>query len=131
MLAKMDSPYIVKYFDCFVENGKLYIVTEYAPGGTLHEYITKQGGKGLPEAVVWRLLIHMTAALQHMHRQRVLHRDMCDSNCSCTFLRLPTKMTALLHCALPQMQEFCDSVLLSCYSRASCVCWNLCCTGKA
>jgi hypothetical protein len=37
VLAKMDCQYITKYFDCFVENQKLYIVTEYAPGVCTHE----------------------------------------------------------------------------------------------
>ena len=32
VLARMDCPYIIKYFDCFMEGSKLYIVTEYAPG---------------------------------------------------------------------------------------------------
>jgi serine/threonine protein kinase len=32
VLARMDCPYIIKYFDCFMEDSKLYIVTEYAPG---------------------------------------------------------------------------------------------------
>jgi serine/threonine protein kinase len=66
--------------DCFVEGGKLYIATEYAPGGTLHEYVSRQRGGGLQEAVVWRLLVQLAAALQHMHGQKVLHRDIKSLN---------------------------------------------------
>lgn len=32
VLARMDCPYIIKYYDCFMKDAKLYIVTEYAPG---------------------------------------------------------------------------------------------------
>ena len=39
VLSKLDCPYIVQYFDCFVENQKLYIVTEYAPGVCSHRPI--------------------------------------------------------------------------------------------
>ena len=53
---------------------------QYAAGGTLHEYVTKNGGTGLPEHVVWRLLIQLALALQHMHHQRILHRDIKSLN---------------------------------------------------
>jgi NIMA (never in mitosis gene a)-related kinase 1/4/5 len=48
--------------------------------GTLHDYLTKQGEQGLPEDAVWRLLIQVTIALQHMHSQNVLHRDIKSMN---------------------------------------------------
>ncbi len=38
--------------------GKLYICTEYANGGTLHQCITENKGS-LPEELVWKLLIQV------------------------------------------------------------------------
>lgn len=60
--------------------GRLYIVTEYAPMGDLRAYINAQGRKGLPENVVWRLLLQMLLALLHMHSQKILHRDIKSGN---------------------------------------------------
>ena len=48
--------------------------------GTLHDYVSKQGKKGLPEHAVWRLLIQIAVALQHMHARKVLHRDIKSMN---------------------------------------------------
>ena len=60
--------------------GKLYIVMECCRGGNLHEMIAQGGRQGLPETVVWRLLIQLLLALRHMHSQRVLHRDIKSLN---------------------------------------------------
>ena len=35
ILASLDHPFIVRYYDCFVESQKLFMVMEYAPNGTL------------------------------------------------------------------------------------------------
>jgi NIMA (never in mitosis gene a)-related kinase len=45
----MDSKYVIKYYDCFLEDGKLNIVMQYAPNGTLHSRLHAQRGKALPE----------------------------------------------------------------------------------
>ena len=31
VLAEMDSKYVIKYYDCFLEDGKLNIVMQFAP----------------------------------------------------------------------------------------------------
>jgi NIMA (never in mitosis gene a)-related kinase len=59
---------------------RLYIVTEYASMGDLHAYINAKGAKGLPEGVVWRLLLQTLLALSHMHSQKMLHRDIKSMN---------------------------------------------------
>ena len=33
LLSSLDSEYIIKYYKCFTENQKLYIVMEYADNG--------------------------------------------------------------------------------------------------
>ena len=35
ILASLDHPFIVRYYDCFVESQKLFMVMEYAPNGML------------------------------------------------------------------------------------------------
>ena len=40
ILASLDHPFIVRYYDCFVESQKLFMVMEYAPNGTLERVDT-------------------------------------------------------------------------------------------
>ena len=37
ILASLDHPFIVRYYDCFVESQKLFMVMEYAPNGALEQ----------------------------------------------------------------------------------------------
>lgn len=42
VLAMLKHPNIIAYFDNFVDEKSLMIVMEYAPGGTLHEFIQER-----------------------------------------------------------------------------------------
>jgi len=48
--------------------GKLYIVTEYAANGNLHEYIKQHGGQRFSESMIWKLFCQILLGLNHMHR---------------------------------------------------------------
>jgi serine/threonine protein kinase len=66
LLASLSSPHIVRYYDSFLHEGQLYIVMEYAPGGSLHAAISRSP-RPLPEDQIWRVLLHTALALHHMH----------------------------------------------------------------
>ncbi|WIA21015.1 hypothetical protein OEZ85_005347 [Tetradesmus obliquus] len=82
ILSSLDSEYIIKYFDSFLDKGKLYICMEYAAAGNLYDFIKRQASK-LPEQIIWKFFIQMLLGLHHMHSRKVLHRDMKTLN---TFL---------------------------------------------
>ena len=52
MLSILKHPNIIAYFDNFVEEKSLMIVMEYAPGGTLFEFIQDRNSV-LMEEEVW------------------------------------------------------------------------------
>ncbi|DBA78119.1 TPA: hypothetical protein ACH3X2_008092 [Trebouxia sp. C0005] len=79
VLSDLDSPYIIKFFDSFLDQGKLYIVTEFASKGSVHELINKFKGQ-VPEDICWKMLIQTTLGLQHMHQKNILHRDIKSLN---------------------------------------------------
>uniref|UniRef100_A0A061SER0 non-specific serine/threonine protein kinase n=1 Tax=Tetraselmis sp. GSL018 TaxID=582737 RepID=A0A061SER0_9CHLO len=79
VLAALDCPFIIKYYDSFLDKGRLYIVMEYAVGGNLHTFINKHRGD-LPEDTIWRLFLQVVLALQHMHSKKILHRDLKTLN---------------------------------------------------
>ncbi|KAK9836508.1 hypothetical protein WJX74_001940 [Apatococcus lobatus] len=79
VLASLHSPCIIQYLDSFIEQDVLYIVTEFASGGTLYSLINQAKGP-LPEDVIWRLFIQIILGLHHMHEKRILHRDIKSQN---------------------------------------------------
>ena len=51
VLSILKHPNIIAYFDNFVEEKSLMIVMEYAPGGTLFEFIQDRNGVLMEEEV--------------------------------------------------------------------------------
>lgn len=49
--------------------GKLFIVTEFAAGGNLHDFVKRQKQK-LPEELVWRLYIQVSDAADSLAMQQ-------------------------------------------------------------
>ena len=80
ILASLDFPYIVKYFDSFIENKTLHIVMEYCDKGDLSQAIRNQMGRLLPEPKVWKFFIQMCLGLEYVHSRKILHRDIKSMN---------------------------------------------------
>lgn len=58
ILGRMDSPYIVKYYDSFVsDDTKINIIMEFCEHGDLHSYLKKLNGRYPSENVVWKFFI--------------------------------------------------------------------------
>ncbi|MEW5302088.1 MAG: hypothetical protein WDW36_004898 [Sanguina aurantia] len=79
VLSSLESDFIIKYYDSFLERGKLCIITEYAGNGNLHDYI-KREKQCLPEDLIWKLYIQILLGLNHMHSKKILHRDIKTLN---------------------------------------------------
>jgi len=80
ILASLNHPYIVKYYDSFIENKTLHIVMEFCDKGDLCGVIRAQMGRLLPEAKIWKFLIQMCLGLEYIHSKRILHRDIKTMN---------------------------------------------------
>ncbi|KAL0238030.1 hypothetical protein GEMRC1_012504 [Eukaryota sp. GEM-RC1] len=82
ILASVSHPHIIAYRQAWIEDDKLFIVTEYASGGDLHGLIQKQLQKQrlLHEDIIWRYVIEAVLALRHMHEKRIIHRDLKPQN---------------------------------------------------
>ncbi len=83
ILAGIDSPYIVGYFDSFIEEGCLHIVMEYCNRGDLQGVIKRAKSKNilcLKEDVTWNLCLQVVLGLYNLHEQRILHRDLKSAN---------------------------------------------------
>lgn len=80
ILSKIDSHYIVKYYDSFIDKQLLCIVMEFCEGGDLHRFLKMQMGRPLSENQVWRILIQITLGLAYLHKLKILHRDIKTMN---------------------------------------------------
>ena len=83
LLASVDHPRVVRYYDSFVDGGRLHIVMEHCERGDLARHLRRageRGAKGLAEKQVWSFLVQITLGLHYLHSKRILHRDMKAAN---------------------------------------------------
>lgn len=51
-LMEMDSPFVIKYFEHFVVDARLYVVLEYMPNGDLEKLIKIYKDTFIPETLI-------------------------------------------------------------------------------
>ncbi len=77
-LAKCVHPNIVRVSDFFVEEGVPYLVMDYIPGRTLEAVVFP--ANPLAEAIAIHYIRQIGAALQVVHHNGLLHRDVKPQN---------------------------------------------------
>src|SRR5690348_6968292 len=76
--ASLAHPNVTQVFDYGRENGRPYMVLEYAPGGTLENRL--RAGRPLPDDEAWAIAGGIAAGLAHAHARGVIHRDLKPAN---------------------------------------------------
>lgn len=72
------SPYIIRYYDSFIENDYLYILSEFASFGDLKRYMNMTSQ--LTDEFIARALIHTSIGLAYLHKHNIVHRDIKMNN---------------------------------------------------
>ncbi|KAM4721752.1 serine/threonine-protein kinase Nek4 [Rhinophrynus dorsalis] len=81
LLSRLKHPNIVAYKESWEgEDGLLYIVMGFCEGGDLYHKLKEQKGKLLPESQVMDWFIQIAMALQYLHDERIMHRDLKTQN---------------------------------------------------
>ena len=79
MLKALQHPYILQVLDAGMHEGRPFIVTEYASGGSLRTYLQqKRIQLELQEAL--KLLMQIGQALHFTHQKGIVHRDLKPAN---------------------------------------------------
>lgn len=78
-LTALTHPNVVKVLDVGAWEGTPYAVLEHLPGGSLRDRIERGGGRLDPQAVK-RWLVPVGDALDAVHAQHLVHRDVKPSN---------------------------------------------------
>lgn len=82
VLSALRHPNIINYVDSFLakKTDHLCIVMEFADGGDLCNKVKYQRGVRFSEEQVLDWFIQIVLSLQHMHRRKILHRDVKTQN---------------------------------------------------
>jgi predicted Ser/Thr protein kinase len=84
LLSQLDHPRVVKVLDHFQDAGGVYyIVMELVEGSDLGKLLEERGDPGLPVPEVIEYARQTCEALQYVHEQQILHRDVKPANLIC------------------------------------------------
>jgi eukaryotic-like serine/threonine-protein kinase len=78
LLASLNHPNIVTILTAEKQDGVFFIVMEFVPGETLEDIVAREGALDVARALDYTCQI--SNAVDHAHKQGVLHRDLRPSN---------------------------------------------------
>ncbi|HZU67147.1 MAG TPA: protein kinase [Ktedonobacteraceae bacterium] len=80
LLEMLKHPHILPILDVGIHEGFPYLVTEYAPPGSLRDRLQRIDPRLLPMEESLKILSQIGLALDHAHAQNIIHRDLKPAN---------------------------------------------------
>ena len=82
IIQSLNSPHIIKYYNSFQIQNRLYIIMEFMNNGDLKGYIDahKNMNNPIPERELWQLFYQCAAGLTYIHKNNLIHRDIKPAN---------------------------------------------------
>jgi len=78
ILLSVDHPYIVKFYEAFLDHKYVHLVMEYCNGGDLSDKLLKI--KKFREKDAKKIIMQSLYALKHLHEHKIAHRDFKPEN---------------------------------------------------
>ncbi len=73
-------PNILPIIEADAYDGQIVIVSEYAPDGSLADWLKGHGGKAPSLTAAIKMMDGILAGLEHLHARRIIHRDLKPAN---------------------------------------------------
>lgn len=78
--SHLRHPNILRMYGYFHDETRIYLILEYAPGGTLFSKLQTQPGNKFPEEQCAIYVNMLVSALIYLHERNVIHRDIKPEN---------------------------------------------------
>ncbi|MEQ8636398.1 protein kinase domain-containing protein [Gimesia maris] len=80
-LLRIESKHIARFIDFHRDDDFIFLVTEFAEGGDLHNFVQENDdGRGLSTAVSKLIATGLARALKEFHDHEIVHRDLKPRN---------------------------------------------------
>ena len=79
VLKQCNSPYIIKYYNSYLKNNKIWIIIEYCDGGSILD-LMKITNKYLNEEEISSIIFMVLKGLLFLHEEKKIHRDIKAGN---------------------------------------------------
>ena len=82
ILKQINSEYIVKYVDSFIDNEHFNIVMEYCDNKDLKSFINihKNNNELINEEVIYNIILDMCCGIKEIHSKNLIHSDLKPEN---------------------------------------------------
>ena len=81
ILKKIDSEFIVSYYESFIHKGIPYLIMDYYDNGDLNEFIFKKNFNGGDKRKkIFTIFTKILLGLYELHKQHIAHRDIKPLN---------------------------------------------------
>mmetsp|Transcript_14915 Transcript_14915/g.18747 ORF Transcript_14915/g.18747 Transcript_14915/m.18747 type:complete len:230 (+) Transcript_14915:1581-2270(+) len=78
ILANLNHSTIVKFYQSFKNQNKLYLLMEYCARGSLQDFLKRQGS--LNNVLAKHFTAEIVVALEYLREQQIIHRDLKPGN---------------------------------------------------
>ena len=78
ILASLDHPSIIKFYQSFKNHNKLYLLVEFCPRGSLLDFLRRQGS--LNNILAKHIVAEIIVSLEYLREMQIVHRDLKPGN---------------------------------------------------
>ncbi|KAF7792280.1 hypothetical protein EIP86_003316 [Pleurotus ostreatoroseus] len=75
-----DAPNVTQYYGCFLDGPRVWIVMEYAQGGSVRTLMKASKDGTIEEKYVVIIIREVLLALNYLHKSSIIHRDLKAAN---------------------------------------------------